>query len=373
MLAGCSPGRYAMPPINNASGPVAVTGAAGFIGSHVVKNLVEHGYTVRACVRDKSRTDKTAHLLAMNGYGLGSVEIVEADMLNKGSYDAAFTGCAGVFHVAADLGTDTTYGVPDAEKMYRGLMEATQNVLDSIQKSGSVKRLVYTSSTAAVMGPSKDGHEYTEADWAGAGGLETLEKKWRGKWTIKDNAYAKGKVDCELHCYAWGKATGVDVVSVCPCHVLGPLLCKGHDTIWQHRLGEIFAGRYSLDMLWNITDVRDVAEAQRRMAESSKAVNGSRYMAVSPGDGSGEVTARELIDALRRLFPRASTIGGSKPVTPDRNSPRAKCKLAESELGLRCHIVNDTLKDTIDSLEALGAMERIREKMRAKAATRSKL
>ena len=70
-----------------------------------------------------------------------------------------------------------------------------------------------------------------------------------------------------------GDKTGIDVVTSCPCHVLGPLLCKAHDTIWQHRLGEIFAGRYSIDMMWNICDVRDIAQSQRLMLETEAATN----------------------------------------------------------------------------------------------------
>src|SRR5262250_3398922 len=55
-----------MPEVTRADGPVAVTGASGYIGSHVVAALVKRGYIVRACVTDQSNPDKTAHLLALN-------------------------------------------------------------------------------------------------------------------------------------------------------------------------------------------------------------------------------------------------------------------------------------------------------------------
>ena len=223
-----------------------------------------------------------------------------------------------MLHVAADLATDPTYGEMSPDRMYAGLFDATQNVLDSIEKAGTVKRLVYTSSTAAVMGPQSEGapqpHIYSEDDWSG-GTYESLEERWQGGWTIEKNAYAVGKVECEKMTYAWGDKTGIDVVTSCPCHVLGPLLCKAHDTIWQHRLGEIFAGRYSIDMMWNICDVRDIAQSQRLMLETEAATNGTRYMNVSPGDvgaldspdapnrASGEPTARELVEMLKTLYP----------------------------------------------------------------------
>jgi uncharacterized protein YbjT (DUF2867 family) len=66
---------------------------------------VEQGYTVRACVRDKSNHDKVAHLLALNDAGhRGCVELYEGDLTKPGSYDAAFAGCAGVIHSAAHGG-----------------------------------------------------------------------------------------------------------------------------------------------------------------------------------------------------------------------------------------------------------------------------
>ena len=76
-------------PISAADGPVAVTGASGYIGASVCHNLVQHGYTVRACVRDASRKDRTAHLLAMNAASSsGSLALFPADMLDAGSYDS---------------------------------------------------------------------------------------------------------------------------------------------------------------------------------------------------------------------------------------------------------------------------------------------
>ena len=142
-----------MPPITGSTdGPVAVTGASGYIGSHVVKNLVEAGYGVRASVRDASRKDKTEFLLAMNGMGAGSGEIFEADLLQatSGAYDEVCAGCSAVFHVAADLRTDPAYGAGSAQRTCDAIMDGTKGVLESCRKAGSVKRVMYTSSCAAV-------------------------------------------------------------------------------------------------------------------------------------------------------------------------------------------------------------------------------
>ena len=234
--------------VTSADGPVAVTGAAGYIGAHVCLNLVQHGYTVRACVRDKSRADKTDHLLAMNvPDAAGQLELHEADMLDKGSYDEIFAGCSCIFHIAADLGHDVggltkAAGQPvglGGIDLYNSIVDSTRNVLDSIEQSGSVTRLVYTSSGAAIKGPHPKGHVFTEEDWCGAGGLP---KKFGKSHTNEKNPYGKGKMDCELMCYEWGREQGIDVMSCIPEHALGPLLCKAHDTTFQHDLGATFCG-----------------------------------------------------------------------------------------------------------------------------------
>ncbi len=91
-----------MPAISPADGPVAVTGASGYIGSWIVRDLVEQGYRVHACVRDPSNADKVDHLLAMNDAGLrGRVILQTGDLNEPSSYEGAFAGCAGVIHAGA--------------------------------------------------------------------------------------------------------------------------------------------------------------------------------------------------------------------------------------------------------------------------------
>lgn len=90
--------------IKPADGPVAVTGSAGYIGSHIVLNLVRHGYDVRSCVRDANNLPNTAHLTAMNRLGPGRVTLYSCDMTVPGAYDTVFAGCVGIFHAAAEMG-----------------------------------------------------------------------------------------------------------------------------------------------------------------------------------------------------------------------------------------------------------------------------
>jgi len=361
-----------MAPVASSDGPVAVTGAAGYLGAHLVRSLVAHGYAVRACVRDAKRGDKTECILRCNGRGVGRVEVFEADLTRQGSYDEAFKGCSAVFHVAADLAHDRTYGNPFKTKdaMYHMLMDGTRNVLGSVERSGSVRRLLYTSSGAAVKGPGPRGHVWSEKDWCGAGGPEDMQKKWKGHFTNENNPYGKGKMDSELLCYAWGKERGVDVISIIPEHVLGPILSLAHNTTWQHDLGEVFCGRYHPDQLWGITDVRDCAEAYRLAAESSTAVHGSRYFVVTPAESGGAPTPRELVEELRRLYPDEGGVGGVKPIPPGRQRMPVVTTKAQDELGLRCHAARDTLRDTIDSLRSFGCIEEIRAKMAKKEAER---
>lgn len=119
-----------------------VTGANGFIGSSVARQLVAAGYGVRALVRPGAPRDNLAGL---------PLEIVEGDLTDADSVAAAVSGCRFLFHIAADY----RLWVPDPDRMYRTNVDGTRNLMQAAQGAG-VKRIVYTSSVA-TLGIRDDG------------------------------------------------------------------------------------------------------------------------------------------------------------------------------------------------------------------------
>ena len=343
--------------ISPADGPVAVTGSAGFIGSHIVLNLVEHGYAVRACVRDTANLANTAHLVAMNNIGPGSVELFACDMTVAGAYDEVFEGCSGVFHAAAEMG-NLEGSTP--LKVYEGGLEATKLVVDSIRKAGSVKRLVYTSSFAAVGHPCDEGYQYTEDSWAD---MEQERRPAKSAWTMdvvarnREVAYAMTKVEAERFVYQQAEESGFVANGVCPCHVIGPLLSASHQRpwSWQTRIGDMLEGYSHPRMFWNIVDVRDVAETQRLIAESSDNHNGQRYNLVAT-DETGMMSQQDLQAILQNLYPGIG-IGGIYRDGRTYRSPVAVLEKAVTQLGLKPHTVVESIRDNADSLLSWGLVE----------------
>ena len=344
-------------PIGPGDGPVAVTGSAGYIGSHIVLDLVRHGYAVRACVRDAANLANTAHLTAMNHIGPGSVTLHTCDLTEPGAYDAAFEGCAGVFHAAAEMG-NLQGSTP--QKVYDGGLTATRLLLDSVKKAGTVRRLVYTSSFAAVGHPAPEGHVYTEDSWAD---MNKEQRREGSAWNMetvahsREVAYAMTKVETERYVYAEGAAHGFDAFGVCPCHVIGPLLSATHQRpwAWQTRIGDMLEGYGHPRMFWNIVDVRDVASAQRLIAECPDNANGERYNLVAT-DESGLMPQQDVQAILRRLYPGIG-IGGNYRPGPIRRGPIALLEKVVTQLGLKPHTAEEAIRDNADSLLAWGLVQ----------------
>ena len=119
-----------------------VTGATGFLGSHVARVLAEQGAELRLLVRPTSDLRNLEELKA---------DRVVGDLRDPASIEKALSGCEVVFHVAADY----RLWVRDPEEMYRSNVEGTRWLLEAARKQG-VRRVVYTSSVA-TMGFIADG------------------------------------------------------------------------------------------------------------------------------------------------------------------------------------------------------------------------
>jgi len=349
-------------PIDPSYGPVAVTGASGYIGSHVVSALVGRGYSVRACVTDTSDPLRTEHLLRMNiGGGPGSVEVQAADLLRRGSCDDIVADCCAVLHV----GTPGSHGGSE-EKVYEGILTATRNILASARKAAGIRRFVYTSSFAAVSHPVAPGYTLTEADWASepdwwSGFINEAVPNWSDVriQSASRIAYPMAKAASERLVNRTAEEDGrFDAVTVCPCTVLGPLLSQVHYSpdAWQGHLATLLAGktyRGPYHGVWRIVDARDVGLAQALILESDACSPGDRYL-LTAHDSSGELDVRQIQAHLERLFPEHE-IGGAPPDYLAANKEvHASCDKALSDLPLLPRPVNDTLFDTAVTLFNLG-------------------
>ena len=142
--------------------PVLVTGASGFVGWHVARQLLERGERVRALVRDPVRS---AQALAE----LPGVDTVPGDLRDEGSLASAVAGCGIVYHVAADY----RLWAPRPEEMYRSNVDGTRSLLAAARKAG-VERCVYTSTVGCIgMRNGEVGSEDTPA------GLEEMQGPYK--------------------------------------------------------------------------------------------------------------------------------------------------------------------------------------------------
>src|ERR1700741_3911569 len=124
-----------------------VTGATGFVGSHVARALADQGADLRLLVRANSNTKNIDDL---------KVDRVTGDLRSPASLEKGISGCEVVFHVAADY----RLWVKDPEQMYHSNVEGTRSLLEAARKNG-VRRVVYTSSVA-TMGFTSNGTVATE-------------------------------------------------------------------------------------------------------------------------------------------------------------------------------------------------------------------
>ena len=262
---------------------VLVTGAAGYVGSYVVRELLDRGYKVRATVRDAGDRKKTAHLTAMDRDG--RLELHAADLENAGSFDQAMQGVTYVIHTASAV-------LLNAKDPQREIVDVavtgTRNVINSALSAGTVKRIVMTSSIAAVASAELPAsYVFAEGDWNDGA-------------TVKNDAYAKSKVEAERTARRLVDGKPVEYVAMCPGLVLGPVLTEAHLRTSPAVLFELFAGKFPgvPDMHFQVIDVRDVATAH--IVAMLKPKLASRFILTASMMGM-----RQMADIVRTTCPRA--------------------------------------------------------------------
>ncbi len=147
--------------------PVMVTGATGYVAGWIVQQLLDQGITVHAAVRDPTNKAKLKYLDQLADNAPGHIRYFQSDLLQPGSYAEAMQGCQLVFHTASPF----TLNVKDPLKdLVEPAQLGTRNVLQQANQTLSVRRVVVTSSCAAIYGDNCDmllaqGPMFTEQDW----------------------------------------------------------------------------------------------------------------------------------------------------------------------------------------------------------------
>jgi dihydroflavonol-4-reductase len=244
-----------------------VTGASGFIGSHLTRLLVQHGHQVRAFVRPTSRVD------ALQGL---SIDVVRGDLRDRAALDAAIRGAAWVFHVAADY----RLWARNPREIYDNNVEGTRRLLDACRAAG-VERLIYTSSVATLAAPR----------WGSLADERTV-----GQLDEMAGAYKRSKLLAELLVLE-AASNAVPAVVVNPTTPVGPGDWKPTPT-----------GRIIVDFLrgrmpayvqtgLNLVPVEDVAAGHLLAGQRGRV--GERYIL-----GARNMTLKEIFDALAAVSGR---------------------------------------------------------------------
>ncbi len=241
-----------------------ITGATGFVGSHVARVLLQNGADLRLLVRSSSNLK--------NIEGLNADRVV-GDLRDPESLEKVMSGCDAVFHVAADY----RLWVRDPEQMYKANVEGTRALLKAAKKSG-VRRVVYTSSVA-TMGFTSNGHL---ADENSPVSLENMIGPYkRSKFMAEQVAMEAGRKE-------------MDVVTVNPTTPVG-----------DHDIKPTPTGRIVVDFLkkkfpayvdtgLNLVDVDECARGHIEAFERGK--SGERYIL-----GGENLTLKQILDKLAAI------------------------------------------------------------------------
>jgi nucleoside-diphosphate-sugar epimerase len=319
---------------------VLVTGANGYLGTQVVAALLRQGREVRATVRSVDSEPEIRHALCRGGADDAGLEVVTADLTSDEGWLSATAGVEEVHHVASPIPPAQP---EDPDELILPAREGTLRVLRSAGEAG-VRRVVLTSSFAAVGYSPKPVRDYTEADWTDPD-TPGLPPYPRSKAIAERAAWD----------YIEQHPGDTELVVLNPTFIVGPSLV----TSLRSSLVAIKAiAEGTMPALprqrFGVADVRDVAEAHLKAAATPDAAN-KRYLLLADGPtiswlGLAEVI-RDHLGAAGNQVTLQEALGEEPPPLTIHND-RAK-----QELGWRPRAVHTTITDTVESLRELHLLE----------------
>lgn len=241
------------------SKPVMITGATGYVAGWIVKKLIDEGLTVHAPVRDPENAEKMQYLSKIAEKAPGTIKLFKADLLNEGSYAEAMAGCQIVFHTASPFKIDV---VDPQKELVDPAQMGTRNVLEEVNRTPSVERVVLTSSCAAIFGDNADLQKTPNGTFT--------EEIWNTSSSLEHQPYSYSKTLAEKE--AWKineKQTRWDLITVNPTLVIGPGInpyatSESFKLVKQFGDGSMKSGAPRLGL--GVVDVRDLAEAHFKAA-----------------------------------------------------------------------------------------------------------
>ncbi len=249
--------------------PVLVTGASGFMGSHITRQLVEQGRKVRVMLRKTSSTAAIQDL---------PVEIVYGDVLDLESLRAAMSGCATVFYSVVD----PRFWLTDQTPIYRNNVEGLVNAMDVALECG-IERFIFTS-TMGTLGLNPNGPVTEETEF---------------NWADKAPPYILARKEAEDKLLDYCRARGLPGVALCVSNTYGPQDYQPTphgDMLWKIASGKV---NVTLDVGAPPVDIRDAAESALLAEKYGRA--GERY-----------IISNDFI-SNREFFRIATEAGGVKP------------------------------------------------------------
>jgi len=268
--------------------PVLVTGATGYLAGVLVRQLLAAGITVHAAVRDPANEAKVAPLKTLGG----DLKLFKADLLEPGSYAEAMVGCAHVFHTASPCNFDFT---DPQTQMVDPALKGTENILETASQTPSVKRVILTSSMAAIYGDVADIEGYPNGTMT--------EAQWNTSSTLHHQTYAYSKQLAERRAWALAEGAPWQLLVINPGVVVGPGITNTPTSESYVQISQLVDGTLSFgvpNFYLGWVDVEDVALAHIRAAYLARAQG--RYVVVAE-----EKTSFDMARDVRAARPHMKT------------------------------------------------------------------